>query len=387
MRLSAICLSLAMSSLLAQNPGTPGDQRGWVNRGVEAFKNARYGEAAMDFQKAVDLNPSDPTPRLYLATTYMQQYIPGAESADNTAMAQKAAAEFRAVLGSDSNNRAAMSSLASLALNQKKFDDAQDWYRRLINLDPGNAEAYYSLAFIAWSKWYPAYQGGRRQAGMKPEAPGPIADLAVRTDLRSQYWQMLDDGIWNLNKALDLNPQYGDAMAYMNLLVRERADLRDTREEYDRDIKEADRWFRKTIDTRRMKAAAAPQGGTLSGLHAAPPPPPPPLPSGGGGYGVRETPPQGIIVDATVQQRNLVSQSPPVYPPLARQSGVQGVVKLSLQIAKDGSVQKIEVMGGHPLLIPAAVDAVKQWRYHPTLLNGSPVEVSTTVDVSFDLLR
>ena len=75
----------------------------------------------------------------------------------------------------------------------------------------------------------------------------------------------------------------------------------------------------------------------------------------------------------------------PQYPPLARQARIQGTVKLSAVISKDGSIQKLEVMSGHPLLVPAALAAVKQWRYKPTLLNGEAVEVLTNIDVNFTL--
>ena len=86
-----------------------------------------------------------------------------------------------------------------------------------------------------------------------------------------------------------------------------------------------------------------------------------------------------------MQRANLVRQVRPVYPPLARQARIQGTVKLTAIIAKDGTIQKLEVLGGHPLLIPSALAAVKQWRYRPTLLNGQPVEVVTQVDVNFTL--
>jgi protein TonB len=74
-----------------------------------------------------------------------------------------------------------------------------------------------------------------------------------------------------------------------------------------------------------------------------------------------------------------------VYPPLARQTRISGTVRLHAIIAKDGTVQQLEVLSGHPLLVQAALDAVRQWRYQPTLLNGEPVEVDTTVDVIFSL--
>jgi protein TonB len=97
------------------------------------------------------------------------------------------------------------------------------------------------------------------------------------------------------------------------------------------------------------------------------------------------TPPSRIRVGGNVQQNLLISQPPAVYPPLAKQAHIQGVVKLSATIAKDGTIQNLEVIEGHPLLIPAAMDAVRQWVYKPTLLNGQPVEVVTQIDVNFTL--
>jgi protein TonB len=94
---------------------------------------------------------------------------------------------------------------------------------------------------------------------------------------------------------------------------------------------------------------------------------------------------QRIRVGGNVQQAKLVRQPKPAYPPLAKQARIQGVVHLSAIIAKDGTIQKLEVIGGHPLLVPAALEAVKQWVYQPTLLNGEPVEVITQIDVNFTL--
>ena len=115
-------------------------------------------------------------------------------------------------------------------------------------------------------------------------------------------------------------------------------------------------------------------GNSLVGLIAAPPPPPPPPP-----------PPERIRVGGSVQSAKLASQPKPVYPQLARQARIQGTVKLEADISKDGTIENLKVISGHPLLIQAALDAVKQWRYQPTLLNGVAVEVVTTIDVNFTL--
>jgi TonB family protein len=95
--------------------------------------------------------------------------------------------------------------------------------------------------------------------------------------------------------------------------------------------------------------------------------------------------PERIRVGGNVQARKLVKQVPPVYPPLARQARIQGVVRFTVIIGTDGHVENMQLVSGHPLLIPAAQEAVKQWVYQPTMLNGREVEVLTQVDVAFSL--
>lgn len=120
-------------------------------------------------------------------------------------------------------------------------------------------------------------------------------------------------------------------------------------------------------------------GGIIGSVPTAAPPPPP----------VKEAPkpatPQRIRVGGNVQAANLIRKIAPTYPPLAKQARVQGTVRLNAVIGKDGSIQNLNVVSGHPLLVNAALEAVRQWQYKPTLLNGEPVEVVTTIDVNFTL--
>lgn len=125
-------------------------------------------------------------------------------------------------------------------------------------------------------------------------------------------------------------------------------------------------------------------GGVIGGIigsvpTAAPPPPPPPVKE------VKQAAPQRIRVGGNVQAANLIRKITPQYPPLAKQARVQGTVKFQAIIGKDGTIQNLQLISGHPLLVPAATDAVKQWMYRPTLLNGEPVEVVTQIDVNFTL--
>ena len=145
-----------------------------------------------------------------------------------------------------------------------------------------------------------------------------------------------------------------------------------------------------------------------------PPPPPPPAasapegsPAGGGGApgGVPggvvggivppperapqapESKPQPIRVSGNVQAAKLIRQPQPAYPPLAKQARIQGTVRLTAVIGADGAIQQLQLISGHPLLVPAAQEAVRQWVYQPTLLHGEPVEVVTQIDVVFVLER
>jgi periplasmic protein TonB len=112
-------------------------------------------------------------------------------------------------------------------------------------------------------------------------------------------------------------------------------------------------------------------GGVIGGVGGAPPPPKP----------AQTRIRQGGAVTAA----SLVNRVQPNYPPLARQTRISGTVRLHAIISKTGNVESLEVMSGHPLLVQAALDAVRQWKYRPTTLNGEPVEVDTTIDVIFSL--
>lgn len=242
--------------------------RDQLNRGVQAYKNAKYSEAIDNFKTAISLDPTNSNARLYLATAYMTQWIPGADSPENVKLADEAKKKFQEVLDRDPKDKIALASLASLAYNQAgslqgdakiaKLDEAREWNMKLIQADPKNKEAYYSLGVIAWAKWYPVLGNARVNLGMKPEDPGPIKDKKKKEELKAKYTPIIDEGIQNLQKALEVDPEYDDAMAYLNLLIRERADLADNPEQYKEQTKVADDWVQKALETKKKKAARAP---------------------------------------------------------------------------------------------------------------------------------
>ena len=373
MRRLYLALLISACALFAQT-----DAPGWLDRGVQAFKNARYDEATDAFQRSVDLDPSNLKAHLYLATVFFAQYIPGATSPENVAFAEKARAEFEHVLTIEPDNKTAMQYLASIAyqtasgtadLDEKfhRLDEARGWYEKLIAADPQNKEAWYSLGVIDWLKWYPKWMEALQQASMKPDMGRPILNSNLRQKLRTSSGQLVEDGLMKLTKALEIDPRYSEAMAYMNLLVRERASLDDTQEQYEKDIALADDWVQESLEAKKAKAEES-GGDTTAGQM-----PPPPA-------GV-----QRIRVGAEVQAANLIRTVPPVYPQLAEEARIQGTVRFRIIIAADGHVQNLQLVSGHPLLVKAARDAVQQWAYKPTLLDGELVEVVTTVDVNFTL--
>lgn len=234
--------------------------RDQLNKGVQAYKNARYELAIERFKNAVALDPKLLNARLYLATAYAQQYIPGADTPENNQMGQQAIDEYKRVLEMDPKNINSVKGIASLYFNMKKFDQAKEYHEKAEQLDPNDPEEYYSIAVIDWSQSYAPRQEERAKLGLKPDEP--LKDKKVCEALRDRNLSKVDEGIQNLNKALQLRPDYDDAMAYMNLLYREKADLEcgdpDARAA---DLKTADDWVDKTMATKKTKAEKLAQKG------------------------------------------------------------------------------------------------------------------------------
>src|SRR5258708_11493049 len=178
-------------------------------------------------QRGAVFDPAKGSARLYLGTAWMIMYIPRVQLPDNVARAERARSEFLRVLALEPDNERALESLAYLGMQEagiqdqtarfRMLDNARDWFLRVVSADPRNRDAYYSLGVIDWMKWYPNLMQARAKLGMKPEDPGPLTHAAIRLDLKLNYGPTIEDGITNLKKALEIDPSYSDAMAYMNL--------------------------------------------------------------------------------------------------------------------------------------------------------------------------
>ncbi|MGC2656698.1 MAG: tetratricopeptide repeat protein [Bryobacteraceae bacterium] len=235
-----------------------------MNKGVQAYKNMKYAEAINYFKEAVELDPNSANARSYLAMSYMVLWVPGSDAPDNLKELQAARKTFQDVLDRDPKNSLALASMASMAYNeasagtpdQKKaaLAEAMKWNQRRIEVNPKDAEAYYFLGVIAWSQAYPAIMTARADIHMPAADPGPIKDAKVRADLKEKWGSIIDDGIADLKKALDIDPENEDAMSYVNLLLRRKADLEDTPEAAKADLAQAEDWSNKSLETRKIKA-------------------------------------------------------------------------------------------------------------------------------------
>jgi tetratricopeptide (TPR) repeat protein len=259
--LTILAMLLALLSAVGCEKLRARDQ---INKGVQAYKNAKYEDAIDHFQKAVQLDPSLLNARLYLATAYMQQYIPGADSPDNNRFAEQAIDEFKKVLDTTptppkEQRILALKGIASLYFNMKKMDLAKQYHEQVAALDPNDPEVYYSIAVIDWTQAYQPRLEARAKLGLKPT--DDIKDKKTCAELQKEIsgnQAVVDDGIAKLQKALELRPDYDDAMAYLNLMYRERADLEcDDPAARAADLKTADDWVDKTLATKKAKAERA----------------------------------------------------------------------------------------------------------------------------------
>lgn len=238
--------------------------RDQLNKGVASYKNARYEQAIEHFKDAVALDPSLQNAKLYLAAAYVAQYIPGVDSPENLQNANGAIEQYKSVLEQDPKNVNSMKGIAGLSLQMKKFDDAKAYYRKAIDLDPNDPEAYYSIGVIDWTMAFQPRMEERAKLGLRPDEP--LKDKKVCAKLREKDGPTIQDGIDNLSKALSLRQDYDDAMAYMNLMYREKADREcDQPDQRASDLKAADEWVDKAMAAKKAKAekSAGPNGITM----------------------------------------------------------------------------------------------------------------------------
>lgn len=248
-KLTLVLALLALAALTGCNKLLARDE---LNKGVRAYKAAQFDTAIEHFKRAVELDPSLLNARLYLATAYASQFVPGSPSEENKQLALSAIAEFEKVLEQDPGNNTALSYIASLYYGlggsektlegiRADFDKSKEYRRKLIQLDPNNPENYYSIGVLDWALCNRANSETRAKYNV-PRPDEPLPEKA-RKELAALNESLVEEGTQMLEKAIQLNPKYVDAITYLNLIYRQKADIAASKQEREHYLDLADQMF------------------------------------------------------------------------------------------------------------------------------------------------
>jgi tetratricopeptide (TPR) repeat protein len=259
------------SKLYAQDGSllTPAETeaRSALNQGVAAFKNGQYEEAQRLFERAKQLDPRSLNARLYLGTVYASLYIPGAPSEENLRNGRLAIEEYQGVLARDPENLSAIDGVGAILfqmaagtpLNPDQFLESKAYHQKHLLIRPDDPEPYYWIGVIDWTLSYHGNGELRRQYHQHVRGQH-ISDVdPLPADLRVQYLRdfgpLIDEGMAALQQALAIRPDYDDAMAYLNLMYRRKADTVATEAERAKLIEMADGWVEKLKEIKQQRAA------------------------------------------------------------------------------------------------------------------------------------
>ena len=240
--------------------------RDLLNKGVGAFKNGQYDAAVEDFKQAKDLDPSLLNARLYLATAYASQYIPGAPSEQNKNIGKQAIAEFKEILQTNPDNLSAIDGIGSILFQMagtpydpKLFEESKSYHQKHIQQKPEDPEPYYWIGVIDWTLAFRAnaemrkdYNEKNIRKQVKDTDPLPAA---IRGEYLAKYGSLIDEGVTDLQKAISIRPDYDDAMAYLNLLYRRKADTVESADERASLQKQADELVDKVKEVKQKRAS------------------------------------------------------------------------------------------------------------------------------------
>jgi len=240
--------------------------RDLLNKGVAAFKNGQYDAAVEDFKQAKDLDPSLLNARLYLATAYASQYIPGAPSEQNKNIGRQAIQEFKDILATNPDNLSAIDGIGSILFQMagtpydpKLFEESKTYHQKHIQLKPEDPEPYYWIGVIDWTLAFRANSEMRKEYNEKNirkqvRDTEPLPPV-IRGDYLAKYGPLIDEGISDLQKAISIRPDYDDAMAYLNLLYRRKADTVASADERASLLKQADDLVDRVKEVKQKRAS------------------------------------------------------------------------------------------------------------------------------------
>lgn len=247
-------LAAAALSLLVFSAGCKRlEARDQLNKGVAAYKAAKYEEAINHFQNAVNLDPTYPMTRIYLATAYAQQVVPDLTTPDNLKKADMAITSYKKVLDEHPDDVTSLKGVASLYFSTDKMDEAKKWQARVMKADPTDPEAPYTVGVIDWKTAYKSAVTDLATGGLQDDGNGnPKMSKGICAKIKKDNTEVVDEGLASLNKSVQLRPSYDDAMSYLNLMYRRKADLDcGDAAAQKADIAQADSWRDKAMGTRK----------------------------------------------------------------------------------------------------------------------------------------
>jgi tetratricopeptide (TPR) repeat protein len=234
--------------------------RDQLNKGVQSYKAANYEAAIEHFKNAVNLDNDLKVAKLYLATAYAQQYVPGVDAPDNVRNANQAIEQYKAVIANDPKSINSLKGIAFLNMQMKNFEQAREYYKKAIDADPNDPEVYYSVGVIDWSQSYKDAADIKGKEGLKvdDELKGK-GSQKICDALKAKDGPSVEEGMKMLQIAIDKRQDYDDAMAYMNLIYRRKANDMSCEDAQARaDFKKtADDWSDKAMAARKKKAEEA----------------------------------------------------------------------------------------------------------------------------------
>ena len=234
--------------------------RDQLNKGVASFKAGKYEEAVAHFQNAERLDPKLPTAKEFLATALSQNVVPGLTTPENVKTAQQAIDTFQLVLAEDPTDVNSLKGIASLYFNIKKLDEAKEWQKKVLAIDPKDPEAAYTVGVIDWTQ---AEANLLKMLANNDDGQGNVKALNKNNcaEIQKENAPLVEEGLKYLNMAIENRPNYDDAMQYLNLTYRRKADV-DCGNESARkgDVDTALDWSHKAMGTRKENEAKKNQG-------------------------------------------------------------------------------------------------------------------------------
>lgn len=223
-----------------------------LNQGVDSYKNARYGEAISHFQKATDLAPCMTAARAYLATAQAQNVIPALSTPDNLKTAEQAIANFQLVLAQNPHDINSLKQVAGIYFSTNRLDEAREWQKKVLMEDPHEPEAEYTIGVIEWTKAHLNALNALKTIGLMDDGEGNSqAPPEVLAAIKAQNTGLIAEAMQYLTQAIADHPNYADAMVYLNLVYRRKADIDyDNPAVRDEDVVKATEWNRKSVAAR-----------------------------------------------------------------------------------------------------------------------------------------